>query len=314
MLRFAFGICFLISSFFTQQIFAFDHENPLREFGKDNDYFTDISFSKKCESFPPPLNGGFCIHTPLYEKNDDYVYYLHGLGGTEQDWSYRNMTGRQIRKEWSARGQATPTVISISFGKFWLLAEKNSSESSGLFEYLTYKVIPQIEARLGGLQGRRLLLGKSMGGVNSIQLALKTSLFDKVGILCAPLAQISPFASDVEIKTYAESTYAHQYYQKSSPNLVFKSMMKAAKLSKYFFPTPEAWSTGNPFLLLEKTAKSQLPRLYVSVGKEDEYGSFESTGDWVRILKNQGHVVDYRPVNGAHCEYDVPSIAQFLLE
>jgi len=101
-------------------------------------------------------------------------------------------TPSQVRSEWAKNHERVPTVISVSFGPVWLLAEKNGSPYSGLLNAFTEKVMPMLEAQLGGLHGRRLIVGESMGGFNTLQVALKTRLFAKAAALCAPMAGVSP--------------------------------------------------------------------------------------------------------------------------
>jgi len=115
-------------------------------------------FTSSCAKFPEPLTGGYCIYTPTGTHSRDILYYFHGLGGQETYWGDDNYYTSQVRSEWAKNHERVPTVISVSFGPVWLLAEKNGSPYSGLLNAFTEKVMPMLEAQLGGLHGRRLIV------------------------------------------------------------------------------------------------------------------------------------------------------------
>lgn len=207
-----------------------------------------------------------------------------------------------------------PTVVSISFGPIWVLAEKNASPVSGLFEAMTKMVIPSIEHILGGLKGRRILVGESMGGFNSIQLALKTTLFEKAGIVCAPMAEkVSPFSTPEETKAFIEHSVGWQYYKDHDPETVKTAVGEMMQLSRGFFPTPEDFKGANPLTLAAEANPKITPTLYIANGFYDRYLSYESTETFVKLLKNRGVKTSWRPQWGGHCSIDIPTLARFLV-
>jgi len=102
----------------------------------------------ECDEFPEPLVGGYCLHVPASGPSGDIVYYLHGGGGSEFFWDDEWYYTRQIRKEWRETGAVVPVVVSVSFGRQWLLAEKNASQLSGLLEVFRDQVMPAVEERI----------------------------------------------------------------------------------------------------------------------------------------------------------------------
>lgn len=271
-------------------------------------------FQVHCQKFSAPLTGGFCVHAPVGGKSRDLVYHLHGLGGDERLWQSQGGYPEQVRREWAAQGKAAPTVISISLGQVWLLAPKNASPYSGAYELVTQKIIPSIESALGGLKGRRLLVGESMGGFNSVQLALKTELFSKVAILCSPMAELSPFATDAEVEAFVQGSRAWNFYKDTDPELVRSSVRNSIDLAKAFFPTPADWTMGDP-LTLAAGKKASYPALYVSVGIHDPYVNYEGNEKFVSILRAKGAQVEWHPLEGGHCpQMDIPSLAKFLVD
>ncbi len=275
-------------------------------------FATPDNVESTCENFDQPLNGGYCIHKPKTNSSNDIVYYLHGGGGSEFTWQENWYYTSQIRTEWNKKGVQVPTVVSISFGESWLLAKQNESPYSGLFEVFTSKVIPMIEQSLGGLKGRRIVFGESMGGFNSIQLSLKTALFDKAGILCSPMAELSPFGTKQEVQRHIEKSSAWQYYKSHDPNAVINSVDSIIQLTKAFYPTKEAWSSSDPMkLAINSTSLST--EMYVAVGFYDRFAAYEGNEIFVGYLMSNGFKVDWRPQWGGHCAVDIPSLATFLV-
>jgi S-formylglutathione hydrolase FrmB len=271
------------------------------------------NWNSKCEKFSQPIDGGYCVHIPDSHRSNDIAYYLHGGGGSEFSWQEEGFYTAQLRKEWSRQNSKLPTVVSISFGETWILVKKNASPHSGLFETVTAKIIPMIEKRLGGLKGRRIVFGESMGGFNSIQLSLRTSMFDKSGVICSPMTEVSPFASIQEIRKHIEGSSAWQYYKNHSPDTVLRSIDEVIQLAKAFYPTQEIWDLADP-LNLAKTPRSKSTKVYVAIGFYDRLAAYEANEIFVKSLEKSGVSVDWRPQWGGHCSIDIPSLAAFLTQ
>jgi len=274
----------------------------------------DPTVTIQCAKFDAPLTGGYCIHKPVRTFNRDIVYYLHGKGNSELTWQDEYFYGQQIRDFWTAHHLPFPTVVSISFGPVWILAEKNSSAGSGLFNVVTDSVIPKIEAGLGGLKGRRILVGESMGGFNSIQLALKTTLFDKAGLICAQMASLSPFAAPDVIEKFIESSDAWQYYKGSDPDSVKSAVSEMILVSKLFYPSPDEWKVADPLALAQTSDPDKAPTLYIADGFYDKYASYEGNELFVKTLKSRGFRLQWRPQWGGHCSIDIPTLSRFLVD
>ena len=272
-------------------------------------------YTSSCQKFAKPLAGGYCIHRPSNKENtsDDILYHFHGLAGSERNWQASYNYPDQLREAWVKKGVRLPTVVSVSFGSLFLLAEKNTSAKSGLFEIFTQQVLPEIEKNLGGLKGRRLLVGESMGGFNSTQLALKTNLFKKVALLCTPIHDsVSPFSPMEEVRKHIESSAVWQYYKDLSPETVTGAVENSVMISKIYFPDAAAWAKGDPFLLAKTVNTNTLPSFYIAVGKIDKYVIYESNAKFAELLKERGARVEWRPQFGGHCAIDIPSLAKFL--
>jgi len=287
------GFCSFVFAFFTAlQVHATD-------------------FNTSCAKFSPPLSGGYCVHVPTRWRSSDIVYHLHGRGGSEADWQDPWYYTGQIQTEWKNMRVPRPVVISVSFGPLWLLAERNASPYSGLFEVFTRQVMPSIEAQLGGLRGRRIIFGESMGGFNTSQLALKTNLFHKAAILCAPMSEVSPFAGLNVIQSHVEKSAAHAYWKDRDPDVVFNTVKEVITLVRGFFSTERDYARANP-LVLAQHSRSRT-ELYVAAGFHDVYALFEGNERFSSILRLNHRQVEWRPQWGGHCAMDIPSLARFLV-
>lgn len=263
-----------------------------------------------CQAFSAPLTGGYCIHHQIGSKNHDVVYHLHGRGGSENSWNDKVSYGEQLREYWKDRGIDAPKIVSVSFGKIWVLASKNASPVSGLFEVLTQQVIPAVE-KVMPLHRRRFVLGESMGGFNAAQLYLRAKGFSKAAVICAPIADLSLDATEEEVKDFIEKSAAWGYYKDWNPGLVTQNVKDMMQLANGFFPTEADWKAANPLELAQSVTKAQ-PPLYLTVGMYDGFANYEGNQLFADALKKNGARVEWRPQWGGHCSVDIPSLAVFL--
>lgn len=120
----------------------------------------------RCESNRIGQNYKVCVYENPNSTNNDVLYKMHGLGGNELQF-FEDERWIETLRLW---GNRSPKVVTLSYGRFWLLAEANSSRVSGLFEHFVDTIMPLAESELGLVNPRRLLLGNSMGGFNAAQL------------------------------------------------------------------------------------------------------------------------------------------------
>ena len=157
-----------------------------------------------------------------------------------------------------------------------------------------------------------MIFGESMGGFNTIQLALKTNMFQRAGILCSPMAPVSPFDSEKTIRDYVESTSAWQYYKDHNPEAVLSAVNMLRQLTTSFYPSPQEWQNGDP-LVLAQSPVSTSTELYVAIGFYDRFAAYEANEMFVQSLRTSQMSVDWRPQWGGHCAMDIPSLAMFLI-
>jgi pimeloyl-ACP methyl ester carboxylesterase len=245
----------------------------------------------------------YCIYR-YNNHSQKVVYYFHGLLGDERDWERRSE--KEMLAYWKSTGQQSPIIVSISFGKSWFLAEKNSSSKSGLYEIFSQKILPQIQNQfLAIIPEQNILLGFSMGGFNASQLYFKMPhVFSRAALICGAMATVSPHASRKEVEQYIQRTNAQSW-----------RVLVALGLSRTYFPTENDWQKHSPVALAQQYLGPRSSPLYVSNGLEDEFGFHEGNLAFVDLAAKNGADVlsDFYP-QGGHCDVDQTPIAEFLVQ
>jgi pimeloyl-ACP methyl ester carboxylesterase len=243
---------------------------------------------------------GYCVTKTEGSTNPDFVYYLHGAGLEQNAWT---SSKEPIPAEWASQGLQAPTVITLGFGPIFLLAQKNQAKSSGLLEFVSDTYIPEIEKELGGLHGRRIALGESMGGFNAIQLAMKRpSMFAKIAINCPDIVDLSPYATKAEQQVFMDATGAdatHTYWE--------------LYMERIFFANDGSWNDAAPLKAGPKYLGPETPPLFISGGSNDQYGFYPGTEAFAKIARINGVSVEWASVPGPHCSYDIGKVSAFLV-
>ncbi len=264
------------------------------------------NFDTECFHKNQPLRWSYCISRIEGSTSKELLYYLHGVGGNEYSWSKNRRIGEEIGSVWMKDGVSAPIVIAVSFGKEWILNEKNSNPTSGLMAIFIDQILPSIEKNLGALKigKKRLLFGESMGGINSAELVLKhPELFSRAAIACPVFTDVSPFASDEAIRDYIKRTNADPMRVKM-----------LLKLARRFFPDEESWATASPLDLAKTHLGPESPALHISCGDHDEFGVFGGAHLFSQIAEaRKVSEVHWQPLKGGHCVIDPEAIARFLL-
>jgi pimeloyl-ACP methyl ester carboxylesterase len=244
----------------------------------------------------------YCVHRAAGGVNGDVVYHLHGRNLEAEVWNDPTYFTALLQAHWQNAGLLPPTVISLSYGPVWLLAPKGQAESSGLLDTI-WRDIRAIETRVGPPK-RRLLMGESMGGLNSLVLGLsQPQHFDKVAALCPAVYLESPFTPPSQIREGMVRTGA-------DPRIVFGIW----QLSRRYVATAEEWRRFSPLALIESASVTQTRlSLYLSAGLYDRYGLYEGTERLAQRAAQRGMPTDWHPLYGGHCAIDVVSLGTFLV-
>lgn len=255
--------------------------------------------SRQC-SQEGPLR--YCVYTAAHGVNGDVLYHLHGRHLDAEVWNDPTYFTALLQSYWQHAGVRPPTVISLSYGPVWLLAPKGAAEHSGLLDAIGPD-ISAIEARMGRPK-RRLLMGESMGGLNSLVLGLsQPAHFEKVAALCPAVYLDSPFTPLGQIREAMVRTGA-------DPRIVFGIW----QLSRRYVSDAEEWRRFSPLALIEGAAVQEArPSLYLSAGLHDRYGLYEGTERLAQRAAQRGMPTEWHPLYGGHCAIDIASLGAFLV-
>ncbi len=244
----------------------------------------------------------YCVHRAAGGVNGDVVYHLHGRNLEAEVWNDPTYFTALLQAYWQNAGLRPPTVISLSYGPVWLLAPKGQAEDSGLLDTI-WPLIGAIEAREGQPR-RRLLMGESMGGLNSLVLGLSQPRhFDKVAALCPAVYQDSPFSPLGQLRAAMVRTGA-------DPRIAFGVW----QLSRRHVSSPQEWQRWSPLALIEDAAVLEARlSLYVSAGLYDRYGLYEGTERLAQRAAERGVPTEWHPLYGGHCAIDIASLGTFLV-
>jgi pimeloyl-ACP methyl ester carboxylesterase len=244
----------------------------------------------------------YCVHRAAGGVNADVVYHLHGRNLEAEVWNDPTYFTALLQAYWQNSGLLPPTVVSLSYGPVWLLAPKGQAEGSGLLDTI-WRDISAIESRVGRPQ-RRLLMGESMGGLNSLVLGLsQPQHFDKVAALCPAVYVESPFTPLSQIREGIVRTGA-------DPRVVFGIW----RVSRNYVASVEEWSRFSPLALIESASVQQTRlNLYLSAGLYDRYGLYEGTERLAQRAAQRGVPTEWHPLYGGHCAIDVVSLGTFLV-
>ncbi len=259
-----------------------------------------------CYKEEKPVPYQYCITYTEGSKHEEVLYYLHPITFGPKAWSEDKQI-QSIADEWKKLKKELPTVVTVSFGPIWVLAPKQADlPNSGLLEVFVKDVQPTIEKdKLNTKNPKRLLLGKSMGGLNAFQLYTENQKdYAKAALICPAISSVSPFITDEELNTFAKNTKGANKFL----------VIQARGLAKKYF-TEASWKSDSPLARAEKVLAKDSPPLYLSGDTLDQWGFYPGALELKKIA--EGKKLDFKWVNleGAHCvPGDSAEVAKFLAE
>jgi S-formylglutathione hydrolase FrmB len=236
------------------------------------------------------------------EINGNAIYVFHGMGGDARQMFEVFAPALKAQKE--TNGFETPALISVSFGQTWLFGPETDTQANRLMYDFVNVVMPEIEAKLGGIKGTRALVGASMGGFNAAQIYLShPKLFNRVALLCPALSELSPHAPDDVVNGLV-----------TTGGFSAESVRQARGLAKSYFPTEESWQKSNPLSTVERLANDQSAPIFLSIAANDPFTFTLGTRAFDRKLRAAGvQTVESVEVPGnKHCDYDSRALRVFL--
>ena len=257
--------------------------------------------SKECSVYQK--NTKYCIHLAKQGTNNGVVYFLHGRNLDEHIWNDDSFYTALIQKYWEENQRRPPAIVTVSFGSTWLLTKAGASAKSGLLDKLVKEFIPFVEKGLNIIPSYRVIMGESMGGLNSLIVGLNyPKTFDRIASLCPPIYEISPFDSFPVIWNTINSTGADP-----------KTILGVILLAREYVKDSSEWDSINPLTLLNQLDSKFSNKIYLSAPLYDKYGLFSGASEFAKRSSKRGLDLQWRPIYGGHCAIDINSVSEFLL-
>ncbi|HUP57231.1 MAG TPA: alpha/beta hydrolase-fold protein [Bdellovibrionota bacterium] len=258
-----------------------------------------------CTPLESPVKGSYCVHTDPGSAGDDVLFYFAGRGTGPMKWFEEYPA---ILDYWRTHGSTTPTVVTMAFDTFagwWLLTDEKPDGSPALYSFVADELMPRIERELGGVRGRRLLMGRSMGGFNAIQLLSRRQRdFERAALLCPAILTVSSYSPAQETFDYMKRTGADVF-----------SMMVLHLFNRTSFRDDAHWKEHSPLEIGAKFLGPDTPRLHISCGMQDHYGFQEGAEKFAELARSLSQQeVTWQPVPGNHCSFDSEAIARYFTE
>ena len=232
-------------------------------------------------------NVGYCVSAGV---SRDLLYVFHGaVDASVQAPEKQYAAGvPSLDKAWRKAGMPRPTTIALSWGPIWFLKDDK-------FAAFQNEIIPALEARFARRDGRRLLLGGSMGGFNAYLAWVQApQLFHRVAFVCPAFLPVNPFASRL------------MFLRRAATRL--DTVRAYSKVARAHFASAEEWQSYQPNAMMARLAGRKLPAAYLVHNRGDQLG-FTGAPE----LGAAGQPITYEVNDGPHC-HDVatPGLARFL--
>jgi len=243
----------------------------------------------------------YCINTTVGSESKDALYFFHGVTGSENSWTEgANIELREgIRKTWEENNLQAPTVVTISYGSTWML-------NDDYYEKVANNIIPMIEERhLKSAEGKRLVMGVSMGGFNALQLLFKKKdFFSRAAILSPMIPICDPWLEKnaLYICIAADTSDNNAYATYQSHQLV-----------KSYFSNRSEWDQVNPLNLAQDELNESFPPTILSTGFKDAFGFFSTSHKLSKIAERNLAPVKWEGTYLEHAQYDYKKVGLFLM-
>jgi putative tributyrin esterase len=234
-----------------------------------------------------------------YEHSQDrypVLYLLHGYSSNYTAWAWLGVPGYSRPLDL--------IVVMPDAGNSWYVnwAESDQGQKNGWEDCIIKDLIPHVDANFRTLARRegRAINGLSMGGYGGLMLGLRhPDLFCSIGSHSGALA----FARDYgeRLKSGKESTRPRRELSARPDPMIgipgFSSQVERTPRGK-IFTTPEQCAAYDPFQLLLKVPRDQLPHIYLDCGTEDRL--MQSTRDFARLAMDHRIPLVFGESAGGH--------------
>ncbi len=250
---------------------------------------------------PSGRNFRYCsLKASPNSTSKNVVYYFHGLGSSADELT-NSFWQQAVEALNLSLGSASPDFVSIDFGPSAILGSSESLMNTISAQEVVSAVIPKLDRILGYTQNTtRSVAGMSMGGFNALNAAAARN-FSSIILLCPALIDFNPFNTNEII----------EYKSRNAAVIDASTVDSALSLAQNTFRDENGWAGSNPFEQL-KNGKIRAAHIFISIGKQDQFGFFEGATSFQHDAIIAGISVDWHPVSGTHCSFDTSAMLSFL--
>lgn len=235
----------------------------------------DSLFSKSVDSYMR-----FNVVLPAnYFSNEERcttLYLLHGYSGNQDDWVSRTGLIEYMRNY--------NFIVVTPDGKNSWYTNSPDMKNRNYEDYIIKELIPAVEKKYKTLSTRhgRAIAGLSMGGYGAAKLALKyPGMFYYAASFSGALQFPGKMEEIARMGTSKNSTY---------------------DLKEAFGETKSShWEKNDPFVLVDSLKTTNIPYLYIAVGKDDPLiGLVDANRSFAEKLRKKGCLYEYHESPGVH--------------
>lgn len=237
------------------------------------------------------------------------VLLLHGLGGSEVDWTALGEADATYAKLLASKAVRPAVIVMPGMGSTWYV---DSLEPGGIKaeSAVISDLIPYLRETLHLSKDAQdtSIIGNSMGGYGALRLALKyPEIFGRVALLSPAIWQNVPTHEmnlpPDKINLLIESTYFHTG-DDGSVTAGVALPNPGPHFNKAFGEPFDArrFNALNPFTLLEKRLAdgAPLPLVYASVGSDDSHLLWRGAIALFETMKAAHRPIVFRMTDGDH--------------
>jgi len=256
----------------------------------------------------------YCIFQDRRSTNKDVIWLFQAFIGGEREWTLKKRW-KLLRLTLNKANYQMPTVITVSWGQFFLMVPENSASKSGLYDLFVNDAMPALESMVPGFSGKRIGIGASMGGFNLAQVAFRNpSLFQKLVFVSPLVESIAPWRGNIT-----------KYTNENKASYLKTSLLQSEL--KYYYKTDEDFFEDVLLNIIPQNNNVAVP-VYLSTTAEDDYGFRPSHKKFNDKLLDAGFNVEFHDLKTAsemsisgkvnkypaeHAMIDEVSLSQFLM-
>lgn len=218
---------------------------------------------------------------------DTTLVFFHGFGSRANDLIAPGLFSAQKYRDLHPLFSKRPHILSFSFGRSWLALPLSKRKKNP--EWLTTQTIAEIIAHLSNkheLPTRRVLMGRSMGGFNAIQM----------------------FVNHPEM--WAAALFHNPMIIQESPWNYFNLKLIAAPILRAHIDKKE-WASVDPFAQLFKL-NNTMPPCQFQIAKQDQFNLFIPGESLALSFKERIKNTEIIKLEGKHDDFDPPAAASFF--